>query len=241
MKVLIVDDEPLARRRLWRLLERVTDLEIVGEADNGQHALTLIEARAPDLVLLDIDMPELDGVALAKRLTSAVAVVFTTAHREHAVEAFAVDAVDYLLKPIDEARLVAAVERVRARQAAAQAPAATTPRVLPARILPLRLVARANGVVVLLDPALITRLFASDKYTLCQISGREYVLDESLNQLEAKLSNLGFSRVHRSELVNLGKVRALHAQVDGAQLEFEDGQRAQVSRRSLPEVKAKLG
>jgi len=241
VRALIVDDEPLARRRLRRLIERVTDLDIVGEAEHGERALELIASLAPGLVFLDIDMPGLDGVSLARRLTTSVAIVFTTAHREHAIEAFALDAVDYLLKPIEEARLVAAVDRVRARHLP---PPSLHAVVLPgaeSRALPLRLTARANGVIELLDPALIARLVASDKYTLCQIAGNEFVLDESLNQLEAKLAPLAFMRVHRKELINLRRVSALHADGDTMQLVLDDGQRAQVSRRALAEVKHRLG
>lgn len=234
MKVLIVDDEPLARRRLWRLLERLPDIDIVGEAKDGHEALSMIEALSPDLVLLDVDMPGLDGVALSRRLTGAVAIVFTTAHREHAVEAFALDAVDYLLKPIDDARLAAAIDRVRERRAPAKNARRT-------HALPFRLQARAHGVVELLDPFAVSRLYASDKYTLCKVAGREYVLDESLHQLEAKLVPIGFMRVHRREIVQLSKVRALHVEPDGAELELSDGERAKVSRRSLAEVKSKLG
>lgn len=241
MRTLIVDDEPLARRRLRRLIERVTDLDIVGEAEHGERALSLIASLAPELVFLDIDMPGIDGVSLAKRLTTAVSIVFTTAHREHAIEAFAVDAVDYLLKPIEEARLVAAVERVRARRPLIAASNPVMVHSGDSRALPLRLTARANGVVALLDPALIARLFASDKYTLCQIADKEYVLDESLSQLEATLEPLHFLRVHRRELINLRRVSALHAEGDTALLELDDGQRAQVSRRALAEVKRRLG
>jgi len=241
MRTLIVDDEPLARRRLTRLIERLTDLDIVGEAEHGERALSLIASLAPELVFLDIDMPGIDGVSLAKRLTTSVSIVFTTAHREHAIEAFALDAVDYLLKPIEEARLVAAVERVRARRLAPPAPNAVLVRDSGSRVLPLRIAARANGVVALLDPAVIGRLYASDKYTLCQIADKEYVLDESLSQLEVKLAPLDFLRVHRRELINLRKVSALHADGDSALLELDDGQRAQVSRRALAEVKHRLG
>ena len=238
MKVLIVDDEPLARRRLARMLGRQRDLELVGEAEDGARARTLIDTLAPELVLLDIDMPQLDGIALARQLPSHVSVVFTTAHRKHAVDAFALAAVDYLLKPIEDERLTEALERVRSARRAL-GPVAPPPG--PGGLPLLRLAARAGEAIELLDPAQVARLFASDKYTLCQLAGRELVLDDSLNVLEARLASYGFFRAHRGELINLHRVRALRHEPDAAYVELDDGQRAQVSRRALPELKQRLG
>jgi two-component system LytT family response regulator len=237
MKVLIVDDEPLARRRLARMLARQPDVEVVGEAEDGVRARTLVDALAPELVLLDVDMPGIDGVALARALPTYVSVVFTTAHGKHAVDAFALAAVDYLLKPIEDERLGEALARVRsARRVLHDVPAPA----LPSPVL-LRLAARAGDAVSLLDPAEVTRLYASDKYTLCMLAGRELVLDDSLSVLEARLAPHGFFRAHRSELINLYQVRGLRHEPDGAYAELSDGQRAQVSRRALPELKQRLG
>ena len=247
MKILIVDDEPLARRRLVRLLARIGETEVVGEAGDAGEAQRLTDRLAPDLLLLDIDMPGLDGLSLAASLKreGAPAVVFTTAHAKHALDAFAVAAVDYLLKPIEEARLCEALERVRQarRVVAAPAPevASVLREVLRERTTPVRLAARAGDSIELLDPSTVTRLHASDKYTLCQRGERELVLDESLSVLEARLAPLGFFRTHRSELVNLHRVRALRTELEGTFVELDDGQRAQVSRRALSELKERLG
>ena len=232
MKVLIVDDEPLARKRLRKLVERIPELRYVGEAEDGRDALAQIHALAPELVLLDIDMPHLDGIALARSLDQSISVVFTTAHREHAVEAFRLSAVDYLLKPIEESLLREAVERVAKARAREQRPAA------PPSV---RLSARQKGVVEWLESSAISRFHAADKYVLCRVGEREYVFDESLSELEQKLSAVGFLRVHRAELVNLASVRALLHDGDGATLELTDGQRAPVSRRSLTQLKQRLG
>lgn len=164
--------------------------------------------------------------------------VFTTAHRKHAVDAFAIAAIDYLLKPIEPARLAEALTRVRERAAAAQPVAAQSAVATPSLM---RLAARAGELTELLDPASIARLYASDKYTLCRVAGRELVLDESLSVLEARLAALGFFRAHRSELINLHRVRALRQEPDATYAELDDGQRAQVSRRALPELKQRLG
>lgn len=237
MKVLIVDDEPLARRRLSRLLSR-HDVEIVGEARDAAEAKVKIDALAPQLVLLDIDMPGTDGIAFARELGDEVAVVFTTAHAKHAVEAFAIAAIDYLLKPIEEERLVEALARVlaaRGRAGGRTSPAATAAPAI------LRLAARSADAIELLDPARIARLHASDKYTLCRVGERELVLDESLNVLEGKLAGAGFFRVHRGELINLMRVRALRQDLEGVHVELDTGERAAVSRRMIAELKSRLG
>ena len=233
MRVMIIDDEPLARKRLRKLVERIPELHYVGEAEDGRDALAQIEALAPELVLLDIDMPRLDGIALARSLDKRIAVVFTTAHREHAVEAFRLSAIDYLLKPIEELLLREAVERVLAAQKRLDAAAQAAPS--------LRISARRKGVVEWVESRDVARLSAADKYVVCKVGEREYLFDESLSELESRLDSVGFMRVHRAELVNLSRVRALHQDGERATLELDDGQRAPVSRRSLAQLKQRLG
>ena len=242
MRVLIVDDEPLARRRLMRMLARIPGVEVAGEAGDGLEAAELITSLSPDLVLLDIQMPELDGLSLAAR-GSLPPIIFTTAHQEHAVRAFELAAADYLLKPIEQARLELAIERVR-RAAVRPDPAmlqAVLQKVLSPQPERPRISARSGQTIHLFDPREICRLSASDKYTLLVRDGREYVLDESLAALEQRLGSHGFLRVHRSELINLAEVRAIHGDEGGAEVELSDGQRAPVSRRMMPLLKAKLG
>ncbi|MFZ6183610.1 LytR/AlgR family response regulator transcription factor [Nannocystis pusilla] len=229
MKVLVVDDEAPARRRLVRMLERIADVEVVGEADDGSSALRQIAALRPDVVLLDIHMPELDGMELAETTAELPALVFVTAHPDYAVRAFAVAAHDYLLKPVQQARLEQALARVATRARPA-GPAA-----------PVRISARAGDSVRLFDPRSITRFRAADKYTVFRVGPEEHVLDDSLNNLEERLAGLDFLRVHRSELVNLREARALHQRDGAAVLELSDGQRAQVSRRAIAELKRRLG
>jgi two-component system response regulator AlgR len=229
MRVLIVDDEPLARRRLARLLARCEGAECVGEAASAREALALVGTLAPELLLLDIDMPGMDGLALARALRAGVQVVFTTAHREHAVAAFRLAAVDYLLKPIAEEQLAEALARARGKRAAPVEPEAVR-----------RLQVRQGEALVLIDPRRVSRFHAADKYVVCKLDGQEYVLDQSLSELEATLELASFMRVHRGELVNLERVRALHASPSGAWLELDDGQRARVGRRALTALKERL-
>ena len=246
MRVLVVDDEAPARRRLLRMLAEEDDIEVVGEASDGLEARALIERHAPDLLLLDVQMPELDGLALA-RGPGMPALVFTTAHAEHAVAAFELAALDYLLKPIERERLRRALARVRERLAQARgagldvAQLGELMRGARERGAPPRLAAREGNRVHLFDLASVTRLSAQDKYVVLIYRGREYLLGDSLAELEARLAGFGFVRVHRAELVNLAAVVAITGETGQARVELRDGQHAPVSRRELPALRRRLG
>lgn len=242
MKVLVVDDEAPARRRLVRMLERLGGVEVVGEAADGEQALALVRQRAPELLLLDIDMPEMDGLELAE-VPGLPPVVFTTAHAEHALRAFEVAAVDYLLKPISRERLAEAIERARARGrgAAGARGCGEPPREAPAAESPPRIIARSGGTQHVIEAGEITRFHATDKVTVFVHEGRELVLDDSLTALEQRLSAHGFLRVHRAELINLAAVRALHSEDGSMRVELRDGSVAAVGRRSMAELKRRLG
>ena len=243
MRVLVVDDEAPARRRLVRMLARIADVQVVGEARDGDEALAMIGTLAPDLVLLDIQMPGTGGLALARSNASLPPIVFTTAHAEHAVAAFEIAALDYLLKPIDEARLARAIDRARTQpmRLTSAALAGVIEQALGKAAAPSRMTARAGSVVRLFDPREATRFWSADKYTMVKLGGAELVLDESLGALEAKLASLDFVRVHRGELVSLRHVVAVHTEGGETWLELSDGQRADVSRRLAAEVRARLG
>lgn len=231
MKVLVIDDEALARRRLVRMLERLGGIEVVGEASDGEQALALVRERAPELLLLDIDMPEMDGLELAEE-SDLPPVIFTTAHAEHALRAFEVDAVDYLLKPISRERLAEAVERARGRLGhRGSSPASGPPRIT----------ARSGTTVHVIDASKITRFHAEDKCTAFVHEGRELLLDDSLSALEQRLGPHGFFRTHRAELVNLAAVVALHVEDGSTRVELRDGSQAAVGRRLVAELKRRLG
>ena len=222
---------------------------MVGEAGDGEEAAEKIVSLRPDLVFLDIQMPGLDGMALARQLAArpggTPAVIFTTAHSEHAVEAFELAAVDYLLKPVESDRLQMALGKVARRQAPADPTqlAALVERLLRAggEATTPRVSARLQDVVHIFDAREVTRFHAEEKYVVVRKGQEEYLLDDSLNALEQRLASHGFFRVHRSELVNLARVRTLRLEDDGAVIELDDGQQAPVSRRQLPELKARLG
>jgi DNA-binding LytR/AlgR family response regulator len=239
MKVVVADDEEPARRLLIRLLGQLGGISVVAEASNGIEALAAVGREAPELLLLDIDMPELDGLELAARYAHLPPVVFVTAHDEHALRAFEVGAIDYVLKPVQLERLATALARARERNASAAAPLEALLRtrgVDGARVL-----AQERGELLIFDAMAIDRFYASDKYTMFSVDGREHLTEEPLTALEERLRAFGFLRVHRAELVRVAAIRALTSAPGGHQARLADGQIVRVSRRFLPELKRALG
>lgn len=209
LQVLVVDDEPLARSRLALLVGDVAEprCTVVGEAANAAAALARLAEGGVDVALLDIAMPGMDGLDLAeaiRALPQPPAVVFVTAHGEHALQAFELEAVDYLTKPVRRERLQAALQRVaqrRAPSAAAAAPAEAPTLVISER-----------GRVLRVPLADILYLRAEAKYVTLVATGGQWTLDDSLNDLEKRLGE-GFIRVHRNAVVALHAVRALERRV----------------------------
>ena len=239
LRALVVDDEAPARRRLGRQLEEL-GVEVVGEAEDGEQALTQARALSPDVIFLDVRMPGVDGLTLAQRHTDLPPVVFCTAYDEFAVKAFEVNAVDYLLKPVRAERLAAAVEKVRAKQGASQARVAKAlEAVAPAQAT--RVVSSTRGTVRFFDARQLTRFWSSDKYTVFVAEGEEHLIEESLSTLEERLAPHGFLRVHRAELIRLDAVKSLSTADGMHEVKLADGQVAKVSRRSVGAVKEALG
>jgi DNA-binding LytR/AlgR family response regulator len=233
LNVLVADDEALARARLVRMLARVPDVFVVAEAASGAEAVERSLTHNPQLLLLDVDMPGGDGFSVAEHVEAPL-VVFTTAHAQYAALAFEADAVDYLLKPVAQERLERALEKVRERLASrALVRSASSP--------PEQLVLHEAGKVLFFDPRSVTRFHAEDKYTTFSVGGTEHLLRESLNALEQRLTQSGFIRVHRAELVRIDAVRVLEPGSGGATLHLRDGQKVSVSRRFLPALKQALG
>jgi two-component system LytT family response regulator len=234
VRVLVVDDEPPARRHLIRMLSAMHGVEVVGDAEDGVAAMAAIAQTRPELLLLDIHMPGLDGLALTARYADLPPVVFVTAYDEHAIRAFELGAIDYLMKPVRPARLAQAIERAGAR-GSARAGFAALATALPADAAP-RVVVSDRGTVRLFDARQITRFRAADKYTAFVVDGEEHLTEEPLAALEDRLGPYGFVRVHRGELVAL---RAI-ASFAGQQVRLCDGQVARVSRRLSGTLRRRL-
>lgn len=216
--VLIADDEPLARERLRALLRTETSFEIVGEADNGPATTSAIRKHRPDVVLLDVQMPGCDGLQVAAALPAEVrpAIIFVTAHEQFAVDAFAVRAVDYLLKPFDRERLHMALERaaeyLRHRQTGDLGDKLESLLHHSARTAatPERLAFRVEGRVVFLAPAEIAWIEAADNYVVLHlVDARRLMLRETLSALEQRLGAAQFVRISRSAIVRLDQIKEL--------------------------------
>lgn len=213
LRVLIVDDEELARLRMRSLLADCMEpaAEVVGEASTAAAALQWLTQHPCDLVLLDIRMPGLDGIQLAQRVRSLPrppGLVFVTAHAEHAVDAFDLDAIDYLTKPVRRARLQEALTRVAQRLGmVAPAPTAAAADTQPA------IVVNDRGSLARVPLAEVLYLKAELKYVTLRTAQHSYVLDDSLTELEGRLGE-DFLRVHRNAIVARGAVRALERRVD---------------------------
>jgi two-component system, LytTR family, response regulator len=210
LRLLLVDDEPPARARLRRLLAALPGVVVVGEAEGGLQALALAGTLRPDALLLDVQMPELSGLDVAASLTDAAAggpaVVFVTAHDDYALPAFDTAAVDYLLKPVDPARLARAIERIRLRR--------VQPAVRPAAA---RLVIGERGQVRIVDCADLLWLQAADNYVELHTAQRSHLLRRTLDALLADLGP-AFVRIHRSRAVALAAVAAVEAAGRGSAL-----------------------
>ncbi|HYD53593.1 MAG TPA: LytTR family DNA-binding domain-containing protein [Gemmatimonadaceae bacterium] len=236
----VVDDEPLARAGLRAMLAAFDWVEVVGEAADGEAAVQGIETLRPELVFLDVQMPGLLGTEVLRRLTHRPFVIFTTAYSEHAVGAFELGAVDYLLKPFGPSRLAAAMERVRA---AIGEPTPVDPLERLSGALaggPIsRLFVRIGGTLVPLAVERVTRFEADGDYVIAHSPDGRHLLHLSLGRLEARLDPARFARVHRAHIVNLEQVRAFRPDARGnLEAELRDGTRVPVSRTRAQELRS---
>ena len=245
LRVLIVDDEPVARRRLRRLLRSIDDVEIAGECGDGTSAVSAIETIQPELVLLDIQMPEMDGFEVLRTLGAQriPAVIFVTAFDQYALRAFEVHALDYLLKPIDGERLSRAVDRARTRIAERRG-AAVDPRVLAmlnelagGRRFLARLPVKLNGRLLVIDLADVDVIRAADNYVTLHVGDQQYLARETMGRLERELDPDQFVRIHRSAIVQVDRIKELHPDFHGDfTVVLRDGTRVTLSRNYRAKV-----
>jgi two-component system LytT family response regulator len=234
IRTLIVDDEPLARSNLSVLLRSDAEIEIIGQCGSGAEALAEIRRAKPDLVFLDVQMPECDGFDVLEMLGNEMpaAVVFVTAYDQYALRAFEAGALDYLLKPFDNARFERALGRAKAR--IRQSGDETRARQ--------RLVVKSAGRVLFLKISEIDWIEAADYYACLHVGGKSHLLRRSLAELDQQMDANLFCRVHRSAIVNLERVRGLELGEDGEyDVLLENGTRLRLSRRYRKMLQDRLG
>jgi two-component system LytT family response regulator len=220
VRALIVDDEPLARTRLQRLLRNRRDVEVVGTAGNADEAIEKITELTPDLIFLDIQMPGLGGFEVLREIggSGRPFVMFTTAHAQYALRAFEVHALDYLLKPFDEERLRSAVDRA-------------LPMIRGSEWTE-RFIVRSAGRILFLRADEIGWIEAADNYVYLHVDGASHLVRDSLKVMEKRLDPERFTRVHRSAIVNLASIAALKPLDHGDyEVMLRDGTRLTASRK----------
>lgn len=249
IRAFLIDDEPLALKRLARMLEATGRVEVVGRATDPEKGLSQLAAEQVDVLFLDIHMPGMGGFEVVERLPPGPVVVFTTAHDEHAVRAFEVSALDYLLKPIERERLEATLDRVAARR---DDPARGDVRDALLRLArDLRapafldhLASRVGDRIRLLPIDQVTHVIARDRATYAVTAGVEHMLDATIVEIEARLDPARFLRIHRATLVNLAWVGELHVELGGRLLvRLKDERRTEltVARDRVRVLKERLG
>ena len=247
IKTIIVDDEPLARRGLRQLLASHTDFKVIGEARNGVEAIFAVRSLHPDLLFLDVQMPEPDGFGVLNEIGPSLMplVIFVTAYDEFAVRAFDAYALDYLVKPIQEKRFIEAIERVRERIRSNEALAmsgrlAELLEEQRREALKQRVVVPTSSGELLLDPSEIDWIEADDYYAAIHAGNRRHLIRESLLSLESRLDPGQFVRTHRSAIVNIARVREVRNEATEMVLVLRDGQCVPVSRRRREFLKERL-
>jgi two-component system LytT family response regulator len=234
IRAVIVDDEPLARSNLKVLLGRDPKVEIVSECGSGMEALAEIRRKKPELVFLDVQMPECDGFDVLEQLGAEMpaALVFVTAYDHYALRAFEAGALDYLLKPYDDARFGRALERAKERIALGK----EAPRKIE------RLAIKNAGEVLFLKISEIDWIEAADYYVCLHVGAETHLLRRSMAEVEQELEKAAFCRIHRSAIVNLERVRRLEISEDGGtDVVLKNGARLRLSRRYRKELQRRMG
>jgi two-component system LytT family response regulator len=234
IRTIVVDDEPLARSNISILLRADPQIEIVGECGSGAEALEKIRSAGPDLVSLDVQMPECDGFDVLELLGKDVppAIVFVTAYDQYALRAFEAGALDYLLKPFDNSRFGRALERAKEKIFRAHG----NPKKLE------RLAIKGIGQVAFVKVSEIDWIEAADYYACLHVGAKTHLLRRSMAELEVELDSAIFCRVHRSTIVNLERVRGLKLSEDGEyDVLLESGARLRLSRRYRKQLQLRLG
>jgi len=247
IRAYVVDDEKLAVQRLTRLLTDTGRVSVAGSATDPHDALDALRTADVDVIFLDIQMPEMTGLELVDRLDRNIPVIFTTAYDRYAVSAFELEALDYLLKPIEAERLEKALDKLERLRGQAAPDIRALAKQLAKELAPgkrlERVASRVGERTTVLDVARITHFFARDKLTFAVSSGREHVVDFTMAELEEHLDARRFVRVHRATIVNVAFVQELYPGVDGLLLRLKDEAKTELSvaRDRVRELKDRLG
>jgi Response regulator of the LytR/AlgR family len=243
LRLLIADDEPLIRRGLRNALANLPAVELVAECENGAQAIQEILSTQPDLVLLDVQMPDCDGLEVLRQVgpERMPSVIFVTAYDEYAVKAFELNAVDYLLKPFDEGRLSAAIERARERLRSNdfRSAALRLGQLLEGSHKPWaeRLVVRNNDRYAFVPVDKVDWVESANNYVLLHCGPKTHLLSETLSGLGKRLDPEKFVRVHRGRIVNISRIVAAHTMMNGIyELELNTGARLSTGRQFLESV-----
>lgn len=235
IRALVVDDEALARRNLTLLLQRDPDIGSIAECSSGPDAIGQIRKSKPDLLFLDVQMPECDGFDVLELLGGELpaAIIFVTAYDEYALRAFEAGALDYLLKPFDDARFVRALDRAKEKLS----------HYLPAKQPPPeRLVVRNHGQVLFVDVADIDWIEAAGYYACLHVGSDTHILRRTLLELEQHLGEAKFIRIHRSIIVNVDRIRGLELQASGEyEVVLRSKERLRLSRRYRKRLQERMG
>ena len=253
MRAFLVDDEGLALKRLSRMLAATGRVEIAGQSTDPEQAIGEILAARPDVLFLDIEMPGMTGFQMLSRIHPQPLIVFTTAYDRYALEAFGVNSIDYLLKPIEAGQLDRALDKIeRIRGGAEPQPQI---RELLDRVMAMaaqaqppayqdRIASRIGERVEFVELSRVTHFFASDKLTYAATAGKNYVIDHTIQELEGTLDPRKFLRIHRATLVNVDYIHELHAWFAGRMMvRLKDEKRTElaVSRERVRGLKERLG
>ena len=246
IRTLVVDDEPIARARVVSLLKDEADIEVIGECANGQQAMSAIESGSPDLLFLDIQMPEVNGLDLARTIqsTGTPAVVFVTAYDEYALRAFEVHALDFLLKPFSAERFRSALgharEQVSQRRKGAMVPKTADPERRAAR--PNRLMIKSGGRIHFVRMADIDWCEAQGNYVRVHVGPQEHLVRDTMSHLESELDAQQFVRIHRSAIVNVDRIQEMQSSFNGEYVVLlRTGTRLTLSRGYREILQARLG
>lgn len=245
IRAIIIEDEKLARSRLRRMLAQYENIEILGEAQNGQQGLELIEKHAPDLIFLDIKMPLLSGFEMLTKLEKSPYIVFTTAYDQYALQAFEENTIDYLLKPIAQAKLDRAIAKATQMIPMANPIPFDLEQLLKTisskqRHLK-RFSVKVGDRIFIVPDSEIYFFHAEDKYTFLNTAKADHIIPFTLKELEEKLDPDRFCRVHRSYIVNLEKIEAIHKWFGGKlQLKMKNGKEIMASQNYVNEFKQRI-